>query len=55
MEFDKPASAGQMRNAVLGGFHNDIQNVFIGKFLHEGEWKVGRVLPMENNYKGLLV
>ncbi|KAI4459815.1 hypothetical protein MML48_6g00003759 [Holotrichia oblita] len=55
VDFDKPASAGQMRNAILGGFHNDIQNVFIGKFLHEGEWKVGRVLPMENNYKGLLV
>lgn len=55
MDFEKPGSAGQMRNAVLGGFHNDIQNVFIGKVLHEGVWKVGKVLPMENSHKGLLV
>ncbi|KAK9752082.1 Protein of unknown function (DUF3421) [Popillia japonica] len=47
---------GQMENAVKGGLQANInENLFIGKAFHEGECKIGKVIPMPNTYKGLWV
>ncbi|KAK9752080.1 hypothetical protein QE152_g4475 [Popillia japonica] len=47
---------GQMNNAVKGGFQANInENLFIGKVYHEGECKIGKVIPIPNTFKGLWV
>ncbi|KAI4459976.1 hypothetical protein MML48_6g00013072 [Holotrichia oblita] len=49
-DFNRSAVGGQMRNAILGGFHNDVGKVFIGKANHEGEWKVTKIILMGQTY-----
>ncbi|KAK9711951.1 Protein of unknown function (DUF3421) [Popillia japonica] len=44
----------QMKNAVVGGYQ-DGYNLYVGKAYHEGEWKIGKVVPKHNPYKGLQV
>ncbi|GJQ73013.1 hypothetical protein Trydic_g1649 [Trypoxylus dichotomus] len=54
VNFNKPVD-GQMKNAIIGGFHKNEFNYFIGKTHQDGEWRVSKVIPMENLYKGLVV
>ncbi|KAK9711954.1 Protein of unknown function (DUF3421) [Popillia japonica] len=44
----------QMKNVVVGGYQ-DGYNLYVGKAYHEGEWKIGKVVPKHNPYKGLQV
>ncbi|GJQ86096.1 hypothetical protein Trydic_g15252 [Trypoxylus dichotomus] len=48
------ATEDQMRNAVKGGSQSGY-DLFVGKACHEGEWKIGKVLPRTHQYKGLRV
>ncbi|KRT84355.1 hypothetical protein AMK59_2771 [Oryctes borbonicus] len=55
VDFNAP-KAGQMKNVVRGGFQidNDTQfNLYIGKALHENEWKIGKVVDITHRWKGL--
>ncbi|GJQ73022.1 hypothetical protein Trydic_g1657 [Trypoxylus dichotomus] len=49
------SSKGQSENTIVGGFYKNWFKYFIGKIYHEGEWKVGKVLPFNNLHKGLKV
>lgn len=43
-----------MTNAVKGGFQANLnENLFIGKAIHEGECKIGKIIPMPHALKGL--
>lgn len=48
-----------MKNAILGGHYTNSPghtfNVFIGKLNHENEWKVAKVISIEDPWKGLIV
>ncbi|GJQ86097.1 hypothetical protein Trydic_g15253 [Trypoxylus dichotomus] len=46
------ATEDEMKDAIKGGFQ-DGYVVFIGKTCHEGEWKIGKVVPMNKPNKGL--
>ncbi|KAI4459974.1 hypothetical protein MML48_6g00016631 [Holotrichia oblita] len=50
VDFNRSAVGGQMRNAILGGFHIHVGKVFIGKANHEGEWKVTKIILMGQTY-----
>ncbi|GJQ73020.1 hypothetical protein Trydic_g1655 [Trypoxylus dichotomus] len=52
VDFTKPAD-GQLKNTIIGGFYKNDFNYFIGKIYHDGEWKVSKVIPIENRSKGL--
>ncbi|GJQ73019.1 hypothetical protein Trydic_g1654 [Trypoxylus dichotomus] len=54
VDFTKPAG-GQLKNTIIGGFYKNDFNYFIGKIYHDGEWKVGKVIPIESPSKGLIV
>ncbi|GJQ73002.1 hypothetical protein Trydic_g1639 [Trypoxylus dichotomus] len=42
VNFDKPYD-GQMKDAVKGGYQANEFTLFIGKALHQGEWKIGKI------------
>lgn len=44
-----------MTNVIKGGYQ-DGYDLFIGKAFHEGQWKIGKVVPKENTFnKGLQI
>ncbi|GJQ72998.1 hypothetical protein Trydic_g1635 [Trypoxylus dichotomus] len=52
VNFNKPYD-GQMKDAVKGGYLEKQFDLFIGKALHEGEWKIGKVADITQTSKGL--
>lgn len=45
-----------MKDAVKGGFEEtENLDLFIGKALHEGEWKIGKVMEKGSTAQGLWV
>lgn len=46
----------QMTHAVKGGFQSNLnENLFIGKVIHEGRCKTGKIIPMPHALKGLWI
>lgn len=47
VDFTKPHD-GQMREAVKGGYQSnlDVSDTYIGKVMHENEWKIGKVVEI---------
>lgn len=58
VDFDKPIG-DQMKNAILGGYYIENAdrwfNYYVGKVMHQNEWKVGKVIPIDDVWKGLRV
>ncbi|GJQ71935.1 hypothetical protein Trydic_g3044 [Trypoxylus dichotomus] len=53
IDFDS-VTEDEMKNVIKGG-SQDGYDLFIGKAFHEGDWKIGKVVPRTNPYKGLQV